>query len=163
MNIIITQKYSDKVPKYSDTLMSLIKNTILETNCPKILKSPFYLLMYAGLGADCVAFALCCRCLLWPLYPNIQGIYHGNSQNLLRRNTVNTVNILDRQARANSVDPDKTLQNVASHQGVQSLPRIQQFLNTTSGSKLYLFKFKNKYGKEFWALLFKVSLAKRAH
>ena len=49
----------------------------------------------------------------------------------------------DRQTWANSVDPDKTLQNTASHQDLQNLPLIQQFLDKTSGSKLYLFKFKN--------------------
>ena len=44
-------------------------------------------------------------------------------------------------AWANSVDPDEMLQNAASHQGLHCLPIIQQFLDTTSGSKLYLFKF----------------------
>ena len=37
-------------------------------------------------------------------------------------------------------------QNAASHQGLHCLPLIQQFLDTTSGSKLY--KFLNKHGKE---------------
>ena len=54
----------------------------------------------------------------------------------------------DRQAWANSVDPDETPQNAASHQNLHCLPLIQQFLDTPSGSKLYLFKFENKYGKE---------------
>ena len=54
---------------------------------------------------------------------------------------------LGRQAWANSVDPDETLQNPASHQGLHYLPLIQQSLDT-SGWKLYMFKFKNKYGKE---------------
>ena len=40
---------------------------------------------------------------------------------------------LARQARANSVDPDE---NVVSHQGLLSLPLVQQFLDTTTGSKL---------------------------
>ena len=57
---------------------------------------------------------------------------------------------LDRQAWANTVDPDEMPQNVASHQGLHCLPLIQQLLDTTSGSKLYLFKFYNKYGKELW-------------
>ena len=39
-----------------------------------------------------------------------------------------------------TVDLDKTLQNVMSHQGLHSLPLIQQVLDTR-GSKLYLFKF----------------------
>ena len=41
----------------------------------------------------------------------------------------------DRQTWANSVDPDEMLQNAASHQGLHCLPLIQQFLDTTSGSK----------------------------
>ena len=36
---------------------------------------------------------------------------------------------LDRQAWANSVDPDETLQNAASYQGLYCLPLIQQFLS----------------------------------
>ena len=47
----------------------------------------------------------------------------------------------DRQAWANSKDPDETPQNVASHLGLHCLPLIQQFLDTTSGSELYWFKF----------------------
>ena len=39
--------------------------------------------------------------------------------------------------------PEQTemLQNVASHLGLHCLPLIQQFLDTTLGSKLYLFNF----------------------
>ena len=44
----------------------------------------------------------------------------------------------DRQAWANSIDPDETLQNAASHPGLHCLPLIQQFLDTTSGSELYM-------------------------
>ena len=47
----------------------------------------------------------------------------------------------DRQVWAKSVDPDETLQNATSHQGLHCLPLIQQSLDTTQGSKLYLFKF----------------------
>ena len=47
----------------------------------------------------------------------------------------------DRQAQANSVDQDETKQNVVSHQGLHCLTLIQQFWDTTPGSKLYLFKF----------------------
>ena len=47
----------------------------------------------------------------------------------------------DRHAWANSVDPDETPQNAASHQGLHCLLIVQQFLDTTSGSKLYLLKF----------------------
>ena len=49
---------------------------------------------------------------------------------------------LDRQVRANSVDPDEMPQNAASHKGLHCLPVIQQFLDTTLGSKLYLLNFK---------------------
>ena len=47
----------------------------------------------------------------------------------------------DRQAWANSIDPDEMPQNAASHLGLHYLPLIQQFLDTTSGSELYWFKF----------------------
>ena len=47
----------------------------------------------------------------------------------------------DRQDLANSVDPDETPLNAASHQGLHRLPFILQFLETISGSELYLFKF----------------------
>ena len=46
----------------------------------------------------------------------------------------------DRQAWANSLDPDEMPQNAASHLGLHCLPLIQQFLDTTSGSELYWFK-----------------------
>ena len=42
---------------------------------------------------------------------------------------------LNRQAWANSVDPDEMPQNAPSHQGLHCLPLIQQFLDTTLGSK----------------------------
>ena len=45
---------------------------------------------------------------------------------------------LDRKAWANSVEPDEMPQNAASHLDLPSLPLIQQFLDTTSGSILYL-------------------------
>ena len=48
---------------------------------------------------------------------------------------------LDRQAWANSVDPDETPQNAASHLSLHCLPLIQQYLDTTSCSELYWFKF----------------------
>ena len=47
---------------------------------------------------------------------------------------------LDRQAWVNSIDPDETPQNAASHLGLHYLPLIQLFLDT-SGSELYWFKF----------------------
>ena len=54
----------------------------------------------------------------------------GNLGKLLYYRTYRTCS--DRQAWANSVDPDETPQNAASHQGLYCLPLIQQ-----SGSKLY--------------------------
>ena len=52
---------------------------------------------------------------------------------------------LVRQASANSVDPDEMPQNVVSRSTLfAARPAI---LDTTLGSKLYLFKFKIKYGK----------------
>ena len=54
----------------------------------------------------------------------------------------------DRQAWSNSVDPDETPPNAESRQGLHWLPLIQQYLYTTLGSRLYFFKFYNKYGKE---------------
>ena len=50
---------------------------------------------------------------------------------------------LDRQAWAKSVDPDEMPQTVASHLGLHCLPLSQEFLDTTLGSKLYLFNFYN--------------------
>ena len=60
------------------------------------------------------------------VYKTVYRIYHMYS---------------DRQAWANSIDPDETPQNAASHLGLHSLTLIQQFLDTTSGSELYWFKF----------------------
>ena len=45
---------------------------------------------------------------------------------------------LDRQAWANSVDPDEMSHSAVSHQGIHCLPIIQQFLES---SKMYLFNF----------------------
>ena len=46
----------------------------------------------------------------------------------------------DTQTWPNSEDPDEMPKKTASHQGLHCLPLIQQFLVTTSGSKLYLFR-----------------------
>ena len=43
----------------------------------------------------------------------------------------------------NSIDPDQMLQNVASAKGLYCLPLIQMFLDTSTGSKMDLFKFGN--------------------
>ena len=64
----------------------------------------------------------------------------GDSHN--NRHTVFTIIMYsNRQAWANSIDQDETPQNAASHLGLHCLPLIQQFLDTTSGSELYWFKF----------------------
>ena len=47
----------------------------------------------------------------------------------------------DRQAWANSVDLDEIPLNAASHQGIHCSQISQQFLDTTTDSKLHLFKF----------------------
>ena len=47
------------------------------------------------------------------------------------------------QAWANSIDRKRGVTSGSIH----SLPLIQLFLDTTLGSKLYLFKFLIKYGK----------------
>ena len=52
---------------------------------------------------------------------------------------------LDRQAWANGVDLDQTLQNVASE---QILPHIQQFFDTSRCGKMDLFKIQDKYQYE---------------
>ena len=53
-----------------------------------------------------------------------------------------------RQARANSVDLDQTPQNVASDQGLHCLSQSSAFLETSSGSKIDLLQFKDKYRKD---------------
>ena len=47
----------------------------------------------------------------------------------------------DRQAWANSVDPDQTPQNAASDQGLHCLPHVQKLLDTSIGSEMELFIF----------------------
>ena len=59
---------------------------------------------------------------------------------------------LVRQTWAKGVDPDETPQNTTSHQGLHCLPLVQLFLDITLGSKIGLFKFKIKYGKEIRCL-----------
>ena len=53
----------------------------------------------------------------------------------------------DRQARANFVDPDQTLQNVASDQGLHCLPLLRQFYGIPAGRENGLFSdFRTSYG-----------------
>ena len=53
----------------------------------------------------------------------------------------------DKQAGANTVNPDEMSQNVASNQGSHFLPLIQLLQHKASGSIGHLFKFHNKYGR----------------
>ena len=46
----------------------------------------------------------------------------------------------DRQAFANSVDPDKTMQSAASEQGLHCLPYIQQYFKHINRKKNGLFQ-----------------------
>ena len=55
----------------------------------------------------------------------------------------------NREARANSADPDQTLQNAAANQSLPILPLIKKCSDLLEGSKMDLSKFKDKYGKEF--------------
>ena len=50
----------------------------------------------------------------------------------------------DRQAWVNSVEPDELQQTAVSHQGLHCLSLIQQFLDTTLGNKLFMFKLARK-------------------
>ena len=52
-----------------------------------------------------------------------------------------TIQYLDRQALANSADPDQTTQNMVSEQGLHYLPLIQQFSDISRGNKMGLFSF----------------------
>ena len=61
-------------------------------------------------------------------------------------NLPNLPYVFGQQTCANSLDPEETSQNAAAYQDLHYLPLIQQFLDTTSASKLI--KFWNKYGKE---------------
>ena len=46
----------------------------------------------------------------------------------------------DRQAWANSVDPDQMPQNAASYQGLHCLPLAQHYLDKSRGSKIHFFQ-----------------------
>ena len=50
----------------------------------------------------------------------------------------NNLTYWNRLARANHVDPDQMPRNVASDLGLQCLPLIQQFLDTSTGSQMDL-------------------------
>ena len=51
------------------------------------------------------------------------------------------IHLFRQTGMSKSVDLDEMLQNAASHLGLHCLPIIQQFLDTTMGSKFYLLKF----------------------
>ena len=50
-------------------------------------------------------------------------------------------NYWDRQAWANSVEPDQMLQHAASDQGLQCLPLIQKISDTSINTEMDLLKF----------------------
>ena len=50
--------------------------------------------------------------------------------------TLEILQYWNRQAWANSIDPDQMLQNMLSDQGLHCLPLIQQFLDIFTASKL---------------------------
>ena len=62
-------------------------------------------------------------------------------------NAVFTPKYSDRQAIANSADPDQIQQYMASDQGLNYFPLIKQILDSQTGSKIDLFKFTDKHGK----------------
>ena len=51
----------------------------------------------------------------------------------------------DRQIWANCIDPKRTPQNAASNQGLYILPLFQQFLDTSTGCRMDLFKPSQKH------------------
>ena len=51
-----------------------------------------------------------------------------------------------------TVDPDQMPLNAASDQGLRCLPLMQQFLDISISSKIELYNFKDKYGKELMCL-----------
>ena len=69
--------------------------------------------------------------------------------------------VLGQTAIVNSVDPDETPLNAASHQGLHYLLLIQLFSDTTLGSKLHFFKFQIKYAKELRYLTTKDKYVKK--
>ena len=65
----------------------------------------------------------------------------------------------DRQAWANSIDPDETPHSAASHLGLYCLPLIQQFFDITSGSKLYLLNFRTSMVRRWSVQILSVNMA----
>ena len=68
------------------------------------------------------------------LYPGENNI----SELVIKKFAVFTLSIQPDIPWANSVDPDQMQQNVASDQGLHCLPISQQFLYTSTGSKMNL-------------------------
>ena len=60
--------------------------------------------------------------------------------------------VFGRTGLSKQCSPDETPQNMTFHQGLHCLQLVQLFLDTILGSKLYLLKFKIKYGKELRCL-----------
>ena len=52
------------------------------------------------------------------------------------------------KAWVNSAETYHMQQTLASEHGLHCLPLMQQFLDTSTGSKINFFKFKGKYGKK---------------
>ena len=69
------------------------------------------------------------ECLLLSYLGHFEFIFLNTYYNLCNNYTEYRMYrmYLDRQVLENSVDPDETPQNVASHQGPRCLPLIQQF------------------------------------
>ena len=68
--------------------------------------------------------------------------------------TVFTVRIRKEMSEQKSVDPDQSPHphSLATDLGLHCLSLIQQFLDTLTGSQIDLFKFYQKYGKDFMCL-----------
>ena len=54
--------------------------------------------------------------------------------------------------RTDNVDPGQMLQNTALDLGLHCSPLIQQFLDISTWSKMDLYKYYDKYGKEIRCL-----------
>ena len=120
----------------------------------KILTSPFYTLMMHLKIAERIAYSVNpdqMRHLIW-VYPNCSVL----SVPILRALIYHMY--LDRQAGTNSLDSDETPRNAASHQSLHCLPLIQQFLDTTSGSKLYLFKFRTSIVRSWGVRILRINM-----
>ena len=67
----------------------------------------------------------------------IHNMFSWRKKKNIHLYTIFTLCIWTDRPKQNGADPG----SAASHQGLHCLQLIQQFLDTTTGSKLYLFKF----------------------